>query len=329
MKVLYAIQGTGNGHVARARDVVPALKKIANVDVLISGIQSDIDVDFNIDYRFKGMSFIFGKRGGVDLFRSLKVTDLGNLRREIKNLPVEKYDLVINDFEPVSAWACKNKSVNCVQMSHQAAVLSPNAPRPKFTDPVGKSLLKYYAPSVKKYGFHFQSYDQNIYTPVIRKQIRELEPMDKGHITVYLPAYEDKSLINFFNLIPEVEWEVFSKHNKAAIQNRNVKIRPVDNEGFIQSMTNSHGVFCGAGFETPAEALFLKKKVFVVPMRNQYEQHCNAASLNAMGVPVIRKLDIKHLTKVRKWIMSDHKVEVDYPDETDRICEEIIKENQP
>ena len=36
MKVLYAFQGTGNGHIARAQEIIPILKKYAEVDILIS-----------------------------------------------------------------------------------------------------------------------------------------------------------------------------------------------------------------------------------------------------------------------------------------------------
>jgi UDP:flavonoid glycosyltransferase YjiC (YdhE family) len=32
MKILYAIQGTGNGHIARAFDVIPHLKRHGEVD---------------------------------------------------------------------------------------------------------------------------------------------------------------------------------------------------------------------------------------------------------------------------------------------------------
>jgi hypothetical protein len=35
-------------------------------------------------------------------------------------------------------------------------------------------------------------------------------------------------------------------------------------------------------FETPAEALFLGKKLLVIPMTGQYEQECNAAALAAL-----------------------------------------------
>ena len=37
MKILYAIQGTGNGHIARAEDIVPVLKRFGTLDVLVSG----------------------------------------------------------------------------------------------------------------------------------------------------------------------------------------------------------------------------------------------------------------------------------------------------
>jgi len=65
LKILFGIQGTGNGHLSRARDVYPELAKYGDVDVLISGIQADVDVPFPVNYRMYGMSFIFGKRGGV------------------------------------------------------------------------------------------------------------------------------------------------------------------------------------------------------------------------------------------------------------------------
>ena len=34
--------------------------------------------------------------------------------KKTKSLAVEEYDLVISDFEPVSAWACKRKHKHCV-----------------------------------------------------------------------------------------------------------------------------------------------------------------------------------------------------------------------
>ena len=61
MKILYAVQATGNGHLSRAMEIIPHLKKLGKTDILVSGIQSDIELPFDVKYKFKGLSFIFGK----------------------------------------------------------------------------------------------------------------------------------------------------------------------------------------------------------------------------------------------------------------------------
>ncbi len=329
MKILYAIQGTGNGHVARAREIVPILQKRHEVDVLISGTQADVTLPFEVKYVYKGLSFIFGKKGGVDLLETYRRSNLSILFGEISSLPVQTYDLVISDFEPVSAWACYQKNKLCLGVSHQAAVLNKNAPQPKKYDPAGKAILKNYAPVSYKYGFHFKAYDSNIFTPVIRKEVRDLPVEDKGHYTVYLPSYSDEKILKVLGEFKDVHWQVFSKHNKEPNTVENISIRPIDNNEFIASMAASTGVLCGAGFETPAEALFLKKKLLVIPMKGQYEQQCNAAALESLGVPVIKALKKKHLSIIENWLKSTETVEVEYADETEEVLNTIIAKHAP
>ncbi|MEJ7680294.1 MAG: glycosyltransferase family protein [Segetibacter sp.] len=142
MKILYAIQGTGNGHISRARDIIPVLQKNNEVDILISGSQTDVELPFPVKYKYHGLGFVFGKKGGVDIFESYKKSNLKVFFSEINCLPVQAYDLVINDFEPVSAWACFQKNKKCISLSHQASVLNKNVPQPKHTDRIGKAILK-------------------------------------------------------------------------------------------------------------------------------------------------------------------------------------------
>lgn len=324
MKILYAIQGTGNGHITRARDIVPALQEKNEVHVLISGLQADVALDIPVTYRFRGLGFIFGKTGGVDILDTYKKNKLKTFFAEINTLPVHEYDLVISDFEPVSAWACYLNNKQCISLSHQAAVLNKHAPKPGKTDPVGKGFLKRYAPATTKYGFHFKPYDEHIFTPVIRKQVREQVIENKGYYTVYLPSYDDKRILKVLREFPEVEWQVFSKHNKSAYIEDNICIFPVNNDAFISSMAGAAGILCGAGFETPAEALFMKKKLLVVPMKNQYEQQCNAAALDEMGVEVIKSFKLKHKEKISNWIENGVTVEVDYPDVTGDIINKVL-----
>lgn len=324
MKVLYAIQGTGNGHLSRSLEIVPLLKKKAKVDIVISGIQGDLEVPFDVKYKFNGMSFMFGKKGGVDVLDTFIKLKTKKLIQEIKQLPVENYDLVISDFEPVSSWACYYSKVPCIGLSHQAAVIDKSSPKPKNLDLMGQMVLKYYAPTSVRYGFHFEKYSPNIYTPVIRSQVREQEIEDFGHYTVYLPSYDDEQLLKHLKRFEKVKFDVFSKHNKKKIEEKNVTIRPINNEKFVKSMAKSEGVICGAGFETPAEALFMHKKLLVIPMKNQYEQHCNAAALKNMGVPVVKSLKKKHYDVLDDFFTSDHKVAVDYPDVTESILDHVL-----
>lgn len=330
MKVLYAIQGTGNGHLSRARDIIPILKKKPiELDILLSGTQADIDLPYPINYSFKGLSFIFGKKGGVDVWKTYIRAKSRRLQKEIKSLPIEDYDLIINDFEPVSAWACKLKNIPCLSLSHQAAVLMKGSPKPKKMDPMGRLILRKYAPTTTQYGFHFKKYSENIFTPVIRQDIRKAKVEDKGHYTVYLPSYSDEKILKILAKIKDVKWEVFSKHHKKTFQNNRITIKPITNEAFIMSMASSKGVLCGAGFETPAEALFLYKKLMVIPMKGQYEQQCNAAALKELGVPVISSLKSKYIHQIKEWLESDKRIHVDYPDITeeliDRVLQEILK----
>ena len=324
MKILYAIQGTGNGHISRARDIIPLLQLKCELDILVSGTEAEVQLPYPIKYTFKGLSFVFGKKGGIDLLATYKKSNLKRLYHEIKSLDVDQYDLVINDFEPVSAWACKLQLKECIGLSHQAAIINKKSPKPKKKDLVGAIVLKNYAPVSQEFGFHFEAYDKNIFSPVIRHQIREAKPVDDGHYTVYLPAYSDSRIIKILTNVKEVKWEVFSKHALKAFTEKNVHIYPINNESFIESMVTSTGVLCGAGFETPAEAMFLKKKLLVVPMKGQYEQQCNAAALQQLGITVVKKLKSKNIEKIRHWVNFTKNLSMEYPDITAHVLDEVF-----
>ena len=327
MKILYAIQATGNGHIARAKEIIPILQRKGDLDILMSGIQSDIDLGFQVKYKFHGLSFIFGKKGGIDYYQTYAKNRVRKFLNEIKNLAVADYDLIINDFEPISAWAAKRAKKTCIGLSNQSAVLSLNAPQPKFKDPIGKLVLKRYAPVSKSYGFHFERYNEQIYTPIIRSEVRNMKITNKGHYTVYLPSFEDKKIIKRLTKFKDIKWEVFSKHSDKEYEVENIKISPITNSIFLESMASCEGILCGAGFATPSEAIFLKKKLMVIPMKMQYEQQCNAQALKRLGIATINSLKKKHLPQIEKWITFGKAPDINYPDLTESIINRIITEN--
>ncbi len=324
MKILYAIQGTGNGHISRAREIVPLLQQYGDLDLLVSGCQADVSLSQTLKYKFHGFSYIFGKKGGIDYWKTYKLMNLRQFWKDMHAIPLENYDLIINDFEPLTAWACKLKNIRSVSLSHQASFLSSKTPRPPKSEKYAEFILKYYAPTTDHIGFHFKPYDDFIHTPVIRSEIRNLDPKNHGHYTVYLPAVDDKILVKYLHALPAVRWQVFSKHQTTPYQYGNVQVKHINNELFNKSLENCEGLLTGGGFEGPAEALYLGKKVLLMPMKNQFEQECNAEAARLMGVPVIKQIDKKFVNSLKMWIKDEQKVLVDFPDQTAEIIEQLI-----
>ena len=62
----------------------------------------------------------------------------------------------------------------------------------------------------------------------------------------------------------------------------------------------------GGGFETPAEALYLCKKLLTIPIDGQYEQQCNAAALKNSGVTRISRLNDKTKDVFYEWITQSN-----------------------
>ena len=132
---------------------------------------------------------------------------------------------------------------------------------------------------------------------------------------MYLPSFSDENITKILSQIP-VEWKVFSKYSKIHNKINNVEIYPIDETHFLEGFENCDGILCNAGFEGPAEALFMNKKLFVIPIHNQYEQECNAYALHKMAIPNSKILDVE---EIRNWVHSDIHFTVNYPDDIEDI----------
>lgn len=299
MKMLYSVQATGNGHISRAAQLIPIFQKYGEVDVFLSGSNSSLELQLPVKYRSKGVSLFYGNRGGLDFWKTLKNYNPYNVLNESRNLPVENYDLVINDFEHITAKACKIKSIPSIHFGHQASFSSPKVPRPKCKNLIGEAIFTYYAESSQYLGLHFKKYDNRILYPIIREKIRLCEPRNKGHITIYLPGFSIERIQAITQSFPSITFHVFSSSNRAAQQEKNIYFYPIDQDMFTKSLVECQGIITGAGFETPAEALYLRKKLMVIPIKNHYEQACNAVALQEMGVVVSRNLTRE---SIERWV---------------------------
>ena len=279
MKILYAFNGTGYGHASRVISILPLLQH-HEVDIMVSGEMNPIDIGYDIKYQFKGFTFVYDN-GKINYWKTIKRLDIIQFIKDVWSLNVTQYDLVISDFEPISAYAAKLRVVKSLSLSHQASFLSKNTPRSYEIDPMAEWVLKNYAPCKHNIGFHFDKYDNFILSPHIRSVIRDNKDKTerKGYILVYLSAYKVEDLVNVFSKYKDFQFVIFSSQvNKPGWNNSNVKFRPANQSEFMYALLQCSGVITGGGFETIAEALYLNKPVLTIPIKGQYEQECNATA---------------------------------------------------
>ncbi len=234
------------------------------------------------------------------------------LRKEIQELPVEKYDIIINDFDYITAAACSKKKIASFNFGHQASFLSDNTPRPEKKSSAGEWILKNYARATTYTGLHFEKYDDFIFTPVIKREILEADASDEHYITVYLPSYCEPQLQEAFGEIKDCRFQVFIKEINQPKDVGNISYLPVDKSLFNQSLVNSTALITGGGFETPAEALHLGKKIMSIPIRGQYEQVCNSAALKQMGITCLSSIGNNFKEEFYSWMQSGKVIQLDY-----------------
>ena len=280
-------------------------KSLATVDFFMSGNNASLEIDLPVKYKSNGCSLHYSKCGGLNYWDIAKNIKPLQLFKDAKSLPLKNYDVVINDFDSITSLACKLQKVHSVQFGHQASFISESTPRPEKKSIMGEMILKHYAPSPKHIGLHFEKYDSFILPPIIKDEIIQAEPKDLKHITVYLPSFDKDCLEKAFNKLPEQDFHWFLNDVKFKHTVGNITYYPVNQKQFNQSLINCHGIITGGGFETPAEALYLRKKILSIPIRNHYEQECNAAALKKMGVPVVYEVGNTFDLIIENWLNQD------------------------
>lgn len=304
MKIFYAIQATGNGHISRAIQLFPYLQKFGSVDFFLSGNNASLNIDLPVKFKSDGCSLHYSKCGGLDYWGIVKNIQPIQMYKDAKSLPLKKYDVVINDFDSITSLACRVQKVHSVQFGHQASFISKNTPRPEKKSIMGEMILKHYAPSPKHIGLHFEKYDSFIRPPIIKDEIVQAESKDLKHITVYLPSFQKDCLEKAFNKLSDLKFHWFLNDIAFKYSEGNITYYPVNQMLFNESLISCHGIITGGGFETPAEALYLEKKILSIPIRGHYEQECNAAALKKLGVPVVYEVGDDFDLIIENWLNS-------------------------
>ena len=322
MKILYGVQGTGNGHVTRARIMAKAFAaKGVEVDWVFSGRPREDFFDMQVfgDFQsYRGLTFAV-KSGRILYLKTALQANLMQLNDDIKKVKVEGYDLIINDFEPVSAHAAKRAGKKVIGISHQNSFLH-KIPK-KNNNLVTDWFMQNFAPVTQPIGLHWHHFNQPILPPLIEPSHYKNESLAK-HYLVYLPFAGLEDILPQLHAFPDYHFFIY-QNVPQAIDEGHIHIRPFSREGFQQDLHKCEGVICSAGFELPSEAIQLGKKLLVQPVAGQMEQASNAFALTQLGYGVATN-ELSEAV-IGRWLPLPKPEPIIYPDVSTALVDWILK----
>ncbi len=309
MRILYGIQLNGNGHITRSLEIIRNLKNNEHiVDIIVSGKNFSLDIEYPVLKRFDGFSLFFNKKGKINWFNTILNSNIFKLIKDSK-FDCSEYDLVISDFEPItsiSAIRHKKKSIGIAnQYSIENKIFSKNI--------LSELFIKYFA----KCKYQIPISYSGSYLPVISEDILNGEVCDENYYLVYLPTHDIETIKKTFENTNFI-FKVYSKEVSEKFVWNNIEFNKPDKNKFQKDLLNCSGVITASGFSTTSECLVIGKKLWSIPLK-QIEQIKNARELNSIGV-FTEKFSRKNLMI---WVRDYKKVDYNWKNPINKIIEEI------
>lgn len=318
MKIFYGVQGTGNGHITRARVMAKELN-LAGMDVTFQFTGRPADKYFDMDvfnhYQLRtGLTFNTNK-GQVSYLKTARDLKPITFIKDIRALDLSEYDLVITDFEPVTAWAARSQKKSVLGIGHQYA-FNHKIPR-EGSDPIANQIMKYFAPASIGVGLHWHHFGQPILPPIIETP-EAPKSIIKNKIIVYLPFEDQNEVIKTLSPFENFDFHIYSP-DVVRSKSSHITCNPLSRNKFQQDLYDCSGIISNAGFELASEALQLGKKILAKPLHSQMEQISNAVALKELGYGhTMANMDI---SVIEHWLHDNHAVHITYPN----VAKELVQ----
>lgn len=323
MKILYGVQGTGNGHISRAREMAKSFDaKNVEVDYLFSGREESQYFDMQVfgNYHcFRGLTF-YSKNGRLSYVKTALSNNIFQFFKDVLSLELDQYDLIMSDFEPVTAWAGKIRKKKVIGMGHQYA-FGHSIPRAG-DNFVSDLTMRYFAPAHESLGLHWSAFDSPILPPIVDTHLTR-DSHASGAIVVYLPFENQRTIQNMLGSIKNQKFIIYSPELQDGEQG-NLSLRKTSHDGFKRDLSQAKAVICNSGFELISECLQLGLAILTKPQLAQTEQMSNAAALAQLGyATTCKELSTE---KIAEWLEGiEQQPAIQFPDVAEAITDWILE----
>lgn len=313
MKILYGVQGTGNGHISRANAMFDAFAAFPDLQItwLLSGRDKEQGCGAieNFEWR-RGLTFVTGD-GGIRKFATFQKNSLRLFWHDVKTLDLSSYDLIISDYEPVICYAAWRKGIPVIGISHLYAF---NYPVPmRGGNPFTTLILRRFAPVTQAIGLHWHHFGYPILPPILdMHKPATMPPLVRNKVVVYLPWENQERVVALLKPFKDYAFYIYHPGFTNS-DDGHLHRRAISRNGFKQDLFDAWGVIANCGFELLSECLYLGKHVLTKPLSGQMEQYSNAAALEQLGyAETMTTLDPR---RVANWLKAEcTAVQLAFPD---------------
>jgi uncharacterized protein (TIGR00661 family) len=289
VKIFYGICGEGMGHAGRSIALIErliALRHRVTIFTFADALRLLESAGYQAQ-KIEGLQFRQTRDGGVDLLRSV-CNFWCYLRRRRESLDyirqlalVERPDLFITDFEPLTALAAAALKAPCYSIDNQH----------RFCHPLGSDFplyLQVYSRLTGEFVRHWIRRPRQCIVAVfhrcppsrhyqrvdvlLRDRIARLRATDGEQVLLYGRGELGRRIASIASTVPER----FIAYGCEGVRADNIEYKRTSQEGFAADLAACKAVVCTGGQQLIGEARYFGKPLLVVPIPNQHEQEINA-----------------------------------------------------
>jgi uncharacterized protein (TIGR00661 family) len=297
MRIIYGLSGQGFGHSARSKETIKHLLE-AGHDVKIFTYGQSLfmmEKDFK-DRLFEIPGFVLSYKNNKLVYWRTILANAKKISSQAKHYSKISHefskfnpDIVITDFEPLTAMLAKTKRRPLISIDNQHQLTNSKIKIDKkhYKDFLADKLViksmvwgaKYYlitsffkTPVTRKNTF--------LFAPLIRREVLDLKPTDNGYVLVYEGADFDRIL----PILKQLNYKFLIVGKEQRPATGNLTFKKFSTEEWLADLTGAKAVIGTAGLSLICECIYLQKPYFALPIAKQVEQLINADYLKEMGL---------------------------------------------
>jgi len=294
-KILYGVSGEGFGHAARSKEIISHLinqghqVKVLSYDRGFFWLKNFFDTEeiFGLRLTYENNSVKYLPTIFDNAMSTPQVLkSITKIRQIMKDF---KPELVISDFEPLSAATANLHGIPLISIDNQHLLTRTEVDYPpefKKDFLAAKVVTRLMVMNAKAYlitNFFTVPIVEDrtrVLPPIVRQEVLDAEVTEGDYHLVYLTSNAEAVPEKLKGL--KEKFIIYGVADKLG-QDENLFYKPLDQTTFLADLAGAKSIVANAGLSLISEALYLGKPYLAVPAKNQFEQMLNAYYLDKLG----------------------------------------------